>query len=121
MIRVGIGGWGLQARGGSLSPATREHEVGPQDARPARASGDSNLACSCRPKERDSAAADSDGAGEVVVARALAWAEGDAPADLPTLAPASRAQAKRDVFIYMISGAKVRATAAAQALLAKLK
>src|ERR1700692_915262 len=38
-----------------------------------------------------------------------------APADLPPLAPAA-AQAKRDVFIYMISGAKVRAPAAAQAL-----
>jgi uncharacterized protein YecE (DUF72 family) len=53
--------------------------------------------------------------------RAQAWAEGGAPSDLPTRAPAPRALAKRDVFIYMISGAKVRAPAAAQALLAKLK
>ena len=37
------------------------------------------------------------------------------------LAPTPRAKAKRDVFVYMISGAKVRAPAAAQALLAKLK
>jgi uncharacterized protein YecE (DUF72 family) len=48
--------------------------------------------------------------------RARAFADGDVPADLAPLAPAA-AQAKRDVFIYMISGAKVRAPAAAQALL----
>ena len=53
--------------------------------------------------------------------RAQAWAEGGAPPDLPALAAAPRAKTKRDVFIYMISGAKVRAPAAAQALLAKLK
>jgi uncharacterized protein YecE (DUF72 family) len=48
--------------------------------------------------------------------RARAFADGGVPADLAPLAPAP-AQAKRDVFIYMISGAKVRAPAAAQALL----
>ena len=53
--------------------------------------------------------------------RAQTWVAGGAPSDLPTLAPAPRAQAKRDVFIYMISGAKAKAPAAAQALLAKLK
>jgi uncharacterized protein YecE (DUF72 family) len=53
--------------------------------------------------------------------RARAWAEGGAPADLPTLAPAAGPKGKRDVFAYMISGAKVRAPAAAQALLALLK
>ena len=53
--------------------------------------------------------------------RVHAWAEGSAPSDLTTLAPASGAKTKRDVFAYMISGAKVRAPAAAQALLAKLK
>lgn len=53
--------------------------------------------------------------------RARAYAEGSAPSDLPTLAPAAKAKSKRDVFIYMISGAKVRAPAAAQALLAELK
>jgi uncharacterized protein YecE (DUF72 family) len=53
--------------------------------------------------------------------RARAWEEGGAPPDLSTLAPAPAAKAKRDVFIYMISGAKVRAPAAAQALLAQLK
>ncbi|HEY6255835.1 MAG TPA: DUF72 domain-containing protein [Xanthobacteraceae bacterium] len=55
------------------------------------------------------------------VKRARVFAEGGAPSDLSTLAPAPRAKSKRDVFIYMISGAKVRAPAAAQALLAQLK
>jgi uncharacterized protein YecE (DUF72 family) len=53
--------------------------------------------------------------------RARAFAEGGAPPDLSTLAPAPPPQGKRDVFIYMISGAKVRAPAAAQALLAQVK
>jgi uncharacterized protein YecE (DUF72 family) len=53
--------------------------------------------------------------------RARAWAQGNAPSDLAVLAPPSAAESKRDVFVYMISGAKVRAPAAAQALLAKLK
>jgi len=53
--------------------------------------------------------------------RARAWDDGGAPSDLSTLAPASGAKAKRDVFVYMISGAKVRAPAAAQALLGLLK
>jgi uncharacterized protein YecE (DUF72 family) len=49
--------------------------------------------------------------------RARAFAAGGAPGDLTTLAPATGQKAERDVFIYMISGAKVRAPAAAQALL----
>jgi uncharacterized protein YecE (DUF72 family) len=53
--------------------------------------------------------------------RARAWEAGGAPPDLSTLATAVDAKGKRDVFIYMISGAKVRAPAAAQALLAALK
>jgi uncharacterized protein YecE (DUF72 family) len=54
--------------------------------------------------------------------RARAWGEGGAPADLSTLAPSPAApKQQRDVFIYMISGAKVRAPAAAQALLRELK
>jgi uncharacterized protein YecE (DUF72 family) len=52
--------------------------------------------------------------------RAHAFAESGAPSDLPTLAPASAAKTKRDVFVYMISGAKVRAPAAAMALLGQL-
>ena len=54
-------------------------------------------------------------------ARARAWADGRAPDDLPTIAPSERAKGKRDVFIYMISGAKARAPAAAMALLERLK
>jgi len=53
--------------------------------------------------------------------RARAFADGGVPADLPPLAPATGAKEKRDVFIYMISGAKVRAPAAAQALLGLVK
>jgi len=53
--------------------------------------------------------------------RARAWAEGGAPDDLATVAGEKPAKAKRDVFIYMISGAKVRAPAAAMALIERLK
>jgi uncharacterized protein YecE (DUF72 family) len=52
--------------------------------------------------------------------RARAWAGGGAPRDLPELTPPMRAKAKRDVFIYMIAGAKVRAPAAAKALIERL-
>ena len=52
--------------------------------------------------------------------RAGAWARGGAPPALPTLAPAAGSKSKRDVFIYMISGAKVRAPAAAMALIEAL-
>jgi uncharacterized protein YecE (DUF72 family) len=53
--------------------------------------------------------------------RAQAWANGGKLDDLPTIAPTSPAQTKRDVFIYMIAGAKVRAPAAAMALIERLK
>jgi uncharacterized protein YecE (DUF72 family) len=53
--------------------------------------------------------------------RAQSFAAGGAPDDLTTIAPPSSAAAKRDVFIYMISGAKVRAPAAAMALIERLK
>ena len=52
--------------------------------------------------------------------RARTWADGGAPDDLATIAGPSPAQAERDVFIYMISGAKVRAPAAAMALIERL-
>lgn len=49
-----------------------------------------------------------------------AWAKGDAPEGLPALAPPAKAgkagKAGRDVFIYLINGAKVRAPAGAMAL-----
>jgi uncharacterized protein YecE (DUF72 family) len=53
--------------------------------------------------------------------RARSFADGGAPDDLTTIAPPSPAAAKRDVFVYMISGAKVRAPAAAMALIERLK
>jgi uncharacterized protein YecE (DUF72 family) len=58
--------------------------------------------------------------------RARRWAAGAAPDDLATITAPSpqqgkRQQGKRDVFIYMISGAKVRAPAAAMALIERLK
>ena len=49
-----------------------------------------------------------------------AWANGEAPADLPYAGEPKAATAPRDVFCFMINGAKVRAPAAARALLARL-
>lgn len=49
---------------------------------------------------------------------ATTWAEGGAPAALDLVAPEPAGKPKpRDVFVYMISGAKERAPAAAEALL----
>jgi uncharacterized protein YecE (DUF72 family) len=53
--------------------------------------------------------------------RAQAWAAGGAPDDLSPIGGKAPAKAKRDVFIYMISGAKVRAPAAAMALIERLR
>jgi uncharacterized protein YecE (DUF72 family) len=53
--------------------------------------------------------------------RAKEWEAGGAPADLATIASAGPEKKRRDVFMYMISGAKVRAPAAAMALLERLK
>lgn len=47
------------------------------------------------------------------------WAKGGAPKDLPLLAKAAP-QKPRDVFLFVISGAKVKNPAAAQALIAAL-
>jgi len=57
--------------------------------------------------------------GEVAVWAEWAkiWEAGMAPKDLPTLMPAPSTE-KRDVFVYVISGAKERAPGAAMALLA---
>ena len=51
--------------------------------------------------------------------RANAWASGRAPADLETLAPHPKAPA-RDVFLYVISGFKVRNPLAAMALIERV-
>jgi uncharacterized protein YecE (DUF72 family) len=53
--------------------------------------------------------------------RAQTWAEGAAPDDLATISEKPPPRKKRDVFIYMIAGAKVRAPAAAMALIDQLK
>lgn len=52
---------------------------------------------------------------------ARGWAAGDADVDLPLVSPNAKVKSvPRDVFIYFINGAKERAPAAAQALIAKL-
>jgi len=52
--------------------------------------------------------------------RAHLWASGAEPSDLPRVAKAKAPKAKRDVFMFMISGAKERAPAAARALIERL-
>jgi uncharacterized protein YecE (DUF72 family) len=54
--------------------------------------------------------------------RAQGWAQGRAPDDLPLVAPAQSPDAKpRDVFAYFIHEGKLRAPAAAMALIERLK
>ena len=53
-------------------------------------------------------------------ARATTWGAGGEVDDLPRFGARPAAKKKRDVFVYMIAGAKVRAPAAAQALIARL-
>src|SRR5262249_2828215 len=53
--------------------------------------------------------------------RARIFAAGGVPDDLSTIADKTSAKTKRDVFIYMISGANVRAPAEAMALIDRLK
>jgi uncharacterized protein YecE (DUF72 family) len=57
---------------------------------------------------------------DVWARRAKAWEAGDAPDDLTTIAGKPPPQKKRDVFLYMIAGAKARAPAAAMALIERL-
>jgi uncharacterized protein YecE (DUF72 family) len=49
------------------------------------------------------------------------WASGGAPDDLPVLAKDQPPETPRDCFVYVISGAKERAPAAAMALIEELK
>ncbi len=51
---------------------------------------------------------------------ARTWARGAAPAGLDYVAAKPKAGGERDVFVFMINGAKVRAPAAAQALISRL-
>jgi len=53
--------------------------------------------------------------------RARTFASGEIPDDLSSIVDEAPAKTKRDVFIYMIAGAKVRAPTAAMALLERLK
>ena len=53
--------------------------------------------------------------------RALSWARGEQPADLPYVSGKSpEARGARDVFIFFIAGAKERNPAAARALIERL-
>jgi uncharacterized protein YecE (DUF72 family) len=53
--------------------------------------------------------------------RAKTWAQGGEPKDLPKVGNATAAKQPRDVFIYFIHEAKLRAPAAAMALIERLK
>lgn len=52
---------------------------------------------------------------------AQAWARGESPAGFPYVAETPAPVMPRDTYIFVISGAKVRAPAAARALIARLK
>jgi len=54
------------------------------------------------------------------LARAQAWAKGEPPEGLDRIAPETLPKAPRDVFLYVISGAKLRNPAAAMALIDRL-
>jgi uncharacterized protein YecE (DUF72 family) len=58
---------------------------------------------------------------DVWAKRARTWEAGGTPGDLAPISGDKPARRPRDVFVYMISGAKVRAPAAAMALLGRLK
>ena len=53
--------------------------------------------------------------------RARTWASGKEPDDLPRVGKAQKPEASRDVFVFMISGAKERAPAAARGLIERLR
>jgi uncharacterized protein YecE (DUF72 family) len=72
--------------------------------------GDENLKTGYPPKALDAWAK-----------RATTWAAGGAPVDLPRVDKKAAAKKPRDVFIYFIHEAKVRAPAAAMALIERLK
>ena len=54
-------------------------------------------------------------------ARAKVWTQGGEPKDLPRIAKISAKKQPRDVFLYFIHEAKIRAPAAAMALIEKVK
>ncbi|CAM2152705.1 DUF72 domain-containing protein [Pararobbsia alpina] len=53
--------------------------------------------------------------------RAATWANGGTPEDLPRVDKKDKAARKRDVFVFFINGAKVRAPEAARGLIARLR
>jgi uncharacterized protein YecE (DUF72 family) len=53
--------------------------------------------------------------------RARAWASGGSPSDLPTIGPKPKARKSREVFMFMIAGAKEHNPAAAKQLLERLR
>jgi uncharacterized protein YecE (DUF72 family) len=53
--------------------------------------------------------------------RAQVWADGGTPGDVAPIGGETAAKKPRDVFVYMIAGAKVRAPAAALAMLDRLR
>ena len=59
---------------------------------------------------------------DAIAATARSWAEGGRPGNLPYVSDAAGPPASggRDVFLYFINGAKERAPASAQALIARL-
>ncbi len=69
--------------------------------------------------ENESGYADAD--LDLWAARARRWASGGTPDDLPRIDKKAAPKTKRPVFVYMISGAKVRAPAAAMALIERVK
>ena len=71
--------------------------------------GDDAIATGYPPKELDAWAK-----------RARAWAAGSAPKDLPSIANKPGQKAARDVFLYVIHEGKIRAPAAAMALIERL-
>ena len=61
------------------------------------------------------------GRADAWAARAALWAKGESPKDLPLIDPAHKPETKpRDVFLYFIHEGKLRAPAAAMALIERL-
>ena len=63
----------------------------------------------------------SNAALDLWAARAKTWAAGGSPQDLETVADASPDARGREVFLYVISGAKERNPAAAMALIERVR
>lgn len=105
------------ARAANVAIVFADHERYPQIADP---SSDFVYARIQRTREEESqgyAAAELDRWAKV----ARSWASGESPAGLDYVSDARMPAQARDVFLFVISGAKVRNPAAAQALIERLK